>query len=602
MITSRFPDAFSPGYPYDEDGNPLTSFASELLVAMTADGYWMQFSQVQAHLFKAMLEELGLQAMLDDPYWQGIPRLESMQKRIELLELLHREVRGKTLAEWQAIFDRNDNVFAELFRVGTELLHHPQVQHDGNAVLVEDPVVGPTLQPAPPVRIGTEPAGVTRGAPTPGQHQGVLGTWPASYAASSASASEPPLAGVTIIELGSFYAAPYGATVLTDLGARVIKIEDTRGDVFRNLIAFPEAAAMKVLQGKESLAVDIATPEGRAIVLDLARGADIVLSAFRAGVAERHGLGASDFAAINPGLVYVDSPGYGTDGPYGRRPAFAPTISAGTGISRRNIGPLPPPEQMAQLPQKELRPLALRLTVASNKGGTQPDGISALTVGTALALAAYLRATGRGGHHLKTSMLLSTAHALSETMIEYEGKAQPPTADPEAFGYHALYRLYPTAQGWVFLAVQGPRDYERLVAAVGDRQPEIAEAAWRDAAYRSEHDAELITLLEKLFVQQRADEWERQLLAAGVGCVVAEDRTMESSLMGEFGQAAGFVGEAESPIFDSYPRLGPLVRFSRSATLCLGGCTTGQHTTAILTELGYSADRIATLAASNVIR
>lgn len=605
MITSRYPDAFSPGYPYDDEGNPLTSFASALLVAMTSDGYWLQFSQVQPRLFRAMLEELGLGSLLEDPYWAGIPNLDSMEKRIELLELLQREVRKKSLAQWQEIFDRNENVFAETFRQGSELLHHPQVVHDGNAVVVEDPRLGPVLQPAPPVCLDKEPARVGGPAPLLDADRAVLGTWkprPASPATAAAAGDAPPLAGLTVLELGSFYAAPYGATILTDLGARVIKIEETGGDHFRLLIAFPEAAAMKVLQGKQSLAVDIGTPEGRQIVLDLAKNVDLVLSAFRAGVAKRHGLGAADFHAVNAGIIYVDSPGYGTDGPYGRRPAFAPTISAGTGVAMRNIGQVPPPEQMRDLRPEQMRPMALRLTVAANKGGTQPDGISALTVGTALSLAAYLRATGRGGHHMKTSMLLSTAHALSETMLEYEGKPVPPTADAKTLGYSALYRLYLTSDGWVFLAAHGPRDWPRLVAAVSDRLPELTEAPWQDGQYHVEHDAELATLLEKLFLQQPAAEWEGQLLAAGVGCVVAEHRTMESSLMGEFGQASGFVQDAYSPIFDMYPRLGPLVSFSRSQTRCLGGCITGQHTDEILAELGHPLESIALLRNRRIVR
>ncbi|WP_375486410.1 hypothetical protein [uncultured Jatrophihabitans sp.] len=95
---------------------------------------------------------------------------------------------------------------------------------------------------------------------------------------------------------------------------------------------------------------------------------------------------------------------------------------------------MPPPEEMRELPDAQLRSMALRLTIAANKGGTQPDGISALTVGTALALAALMQARGQGGRHLQTSMLLSTAHALSETMLENAKKPNPPSADPETLG------------------------------------------------------------------------------------------------------------------------------------------------------------------------
>ncbi len=153
----------------------------------------------------------------------------------------------------------------------------------------------------------------------------------------------------------------------------------------------------------------------------------------------------------------------------------------------------------------------------------------------------------------------------------------------------------------MFLAAPGRRDWQRLTVAMADWLPELAGPAWRSPHYRAEHDAELVLMLEKAFGQQAAPAWERHLLAADVGCVVAEDRPMESSLLGEFGQQSGFVQNAYSPVFDVYPRLGPLVEFSRSTTLCQGGCTAGQHTDEILAALGYPADRVAELRQQGVV-
>ena len=149
----------------------------------------------------------------------------------------------------------------------------------------------------------------------------------------------PPLAGVTIVELGTFYAAPYGAAVLADFGARVIKVEAPEGDPLRNLMPFPELAGVKAMQGKESVAVDMASERGREIVLELARRADVVLQSFRAGVAERHGYTAADLLAVNPDLVYLNAPGYGSDGPCGHRPrscrrsARAPASRTATSVA-----------------------------------------------------------------------------------------------------------------------------------------------------------------------------------------------------------------------------------------------------------------------------
>ena len=132
------------------------------------------------------------------------------------------------------------------------------------------------------------------------------------------------------------FAAPYASSVLADLGARVIKFEAMNGDNIRSLLAFPEAAGAKVMQGKESIQVDLHTDEGREVAHRLAASADVVLQSMRAGAADRLGIGEDELLAINPNLIYVSAPGYGTDGPYGGRPAYAPSIAAAGGVALTN--------------------------------------------------------------------------------------------------------------------------------------------------------------------------------------------------------------------------------------------------------------------------
>src|SRR5262249_38807736 len=151
-------------------------------------------------------------------------------------------------------------------------------------------------------------------------------------------APAPPLAGVTIVELGSYYAGPYGATLLVELGARVIKIEPLDGDPIRYLLGFPETTGVKPLSGKESIALDISTPEGCDIVRTLVARADAALLTFRAGVVERLGLDPETLLSISPDLVCLSAVGYGVDGPFGGRPTFAPAIAAGSGVAGRNLG------------------------------------------------------------------------------------------------------------------------------------------------------------------------------------------------------------------------------------------------------------------------
>jgi crotonobetainyl-CoA:carnitine CoA-transferase CaiB-like acyl-CoA transferase len=604
-LANKYPDALVSTPPFTPEGFPATAFPLLLLVAVTKDGHWLQFSQIQPRLFQALLEEAGLGWVREDPEWKTIPAFDDIAKRVEANEMLLEAVRQKTLAEWQQIFDKNPNVFAEIFRRGTELLHHPQMLHYDQVVEVDDPEHGLTKQPAPLVGMSATPLPAPRPAPRLDADAGLADEWVAASAAETGSAvGQPgdglPLAGVTVLELGTFYAAPFGAAVLTDLGARVIKIEPLEGEPMRMIVSFPEAGAAKVLQGKESVALDIASPEGRDLVLELARRSDIVLRSYRAGVAERLGLDAESMLAIKPDLVYLDAPGYGIDGPYGHRPAFAPTIAAGTGVAMHNYPKLATPEESAQMSTKEIREASVRLTSGSNSSGTQPDGIAAMAVATAMLLGLYARAKGAGGQRMLTTMLLSAAHALSETMIEYEGKGGIPHVDPEALGLGATYRLYETADGWVFLAAPSDRDWQRLVKALASYGL-FDDPAWATEAGRLAADAEIAKALGDVFRQRPAQEWETELVDQGVGCVVAEERTMEESYIGPMGREHGWVATVESPIFDEYERVGPMVHFSRSSTQSLPGTTLGQHTEAVLTELGLDADGIAELRTKGVI-
>ena len=284
MILRRYPDAFKPlADAFDEQGRPQSRLMYALLVAVTKDGTWLQFAQTAPRLMQAWLEELGLAAEVTGPKWAGFPDLPAPELRLEWWEKMLALVGERTLGEWEAVFDRNSNVFGEQFRTPDDALAHPQIEHEGRVVTVPDPDLGPVRQPSTLVHAGGAPLTAVRRAPRLGEHADEVRQLAASVRpAGKGGASGPapracPLAGVTVLELGGMFAAPFGATLLADLGARVIKIEPPGGDTIRDVMAFPEAGGGKVLQGKESIALNIRTPAGLAIVHEFARRCDVVL-------------------------------------------------------------------------------------------------------------------------------------------------------------------------------------------------------------------------------------------------------------------------------------------------------------------------------------
>ncbi|HKG49047.1 MAG TPA: CoA transferase [Actinomycetales bacterium] len=597
LIGVRWPGAFEPMRAFSDDGHPQGYLIYPLLAAPTKDGTWLQFAQTDPKLLQALLVELGIAPMLADPKWEGFPIFPDLERREELWEIMQSRVGERTLAEWEQVFVTNRNVSAEPFRTPGGAFDHPQLRHDGRVVTVTDPDLGPVTQVSTLVHDDGRPLTALRPAPRQGGRPDGAVPVPASAAGDAAPAGLP-LEGVTVLEFGLMFAAPYGSSLLTDLGARVIKVESLVGDGIRSIIPFPEAGGAKVMQGKQSIALDLGTPEGLAIVHRLAGRADLVLQAFRAGAAERAGVDAASLRAVNPDLIYLNAPGYGTDGPYGGRPAYAPSIGAATGIALTDA---PDAAAAATGSIAEKKAGHMRLNSATAVVPLQADGIAALGVGSALLLGLLARRRGRTLGELTTTMMGSATHALINVNTQYQGRPATPTVDPGGHGFSALYRMYPAADGWVMLAAPSDDDWADLASALSSSAGLAGDDRFATAASRAEHDAELAEALAGIFAQRPKAAWESELTAAGVGLVAVAEQSGELTLQSDEWFAAGYSVLADSPVFEEHRRLAPLTRFSRSATKAEGGVMLGSHTDAILHELDYSDEEIADLRERKVI-
>jgi crotonobetainyl-CoA:carnitine CoA-transferase CaiB-like acyl-CoA transferase len=599
LVLHRYPDAFQPQVAaFDEEGRPQSRLMFALLVAATKDGTWLQFAQTAPRLMQAWLEELGLAAELSDPKWDGFPILPTPELRFEWWNKMLSTVEERTLAEWQEVFERTTDVFGEQFRTPDDALDHPQLVHDGRVVTVEDPDLGPVRQPSTLVHAAGRPLTDLQRAPRLGEHTSELrrlaGEAPRDNAPIAGDARRYPLDGVTILEMGAMYAGPYGATLLADLGARVIKIEPLDGDLIRWVMAFPEAGGAKVLQGKESIAVDLGTAEGREVLHGLVRHCDAVLQCFRGGVAARIGVDEASLTAINPDLVYLNAPGYGIDGPYAAKPAYAPSIGAASGVSVTDaptVSPRPPGRE-------ELRNGARTLYAGGAVPAVQSDGIAALGVASALLLGLYAKRRGIALTDLVTTMLGSCTQVLITRNTSYAGRPSMPRVDDEFRGLGPLYRLYPASDGWVFLAAPAQGEWAPLVAALGD---DLVDERFATPEARAANNEALADVLTSIFATRTKDEWEASLTAQDVGCVAVAQESAEWQMQTDEFHHAGYTVNAVSPVFDEHRRLAPLTRFSRSAVRADAGCTVGEHTDALLREIGYDDARIADLRDRKVV-
>lgn len=598
VLAQRWPDGIQLSSSYDEQGRPRSPMLLMLLMAMRADGGWMQFACVGDRLFRAQMKALGLSWMFDSDEWAGIPALGDAEKMGELWTHMLEGARARSREEWDRIFAEDQNVFAEALRANAEPLDHPQLIHDGNSISIDDPERGPVRQPGALVGARGTPAELSRPAPCLNADADELRTLarqtPPASATPRAERRELPLEGITILDLSTMFAAPFGPSQLADLGARVIKVEPLGGDNIRHMLALPETGGTRTMQGKESICVDLQSPEGMAIVRKIAAGVDVVMQGYRAGVVERMGLDYQSLRAINPDIIYVNAPGYGTDGPYGRKPAYAPSIACASGITLANIGDSL--SHRADMSIQELQDSARRLGAASAQSVAQADGLAALGVASAILLGIVARDRGAGGQQLFTSMLNTNVHVTAPAAITWPGAPDEPKVDAALKGLTALYRIYPAAEGYLFLAAPTDREWSKLVAALAGEEDLGSRPEYATAASRKQNDPALAADLERIFTRRSAVLWEEALLARDVSCLVVEQGVLEDVVIGTpMGEQSGYLSTVVDPTWDEVPRQAPCIRFSRSVTHAPASVLAGQHTDSILAELGYDADAVSAL-------
>jgi crotonobetainyl-CoA:carnitine CoA-transferase CaiB-like acyl-CoA transferase len=572
-------------------GASRTSFT-----APTGDGRWINFTHMLPHQAQALSRAVGVEHSIDDPRLASQPLFADAEAAQAWEDMVWEALRTKTYAEWEPILLADDNIAFEVARRSEEGLDHVQIIHNGDAIAVEDPVVGPVRQVGPVAHLGAAPAHINRSAPRLGEHNGDL-TRTSPVPAGEGPTPAHPLAGVTIVELGYYYAMPYGPAMAAALGARVIKLEDLRGDPMRWSFGNPEVTSVKTMQGKESLSVDLRSPQGRNIVHQVVKNANVFINGFRPGVAERLGMGAGTLRDLNPRLVYVHAAGYGPEGPYAHRPIYAGVASALAGQIVRHAGTWADPELAKSFSTLEAQTVLLpRL-----RGPVDGDANAALAVLSSLLLGIYHQRRTGEGQFLSTSMIAGNALAYSDDFNSYAGKQPLPVADPESNGLDALYRLYEAESGWVFVAAPRQKDWEALAHAVG-RTDLVGDARFATADARRENDDALAGELSAVFATRAAADWEDELASRRIAVVQASEvGYAEFSCTDPVLRETGMTVEIEHPLFGKILYASPSLRFSETPARIAPSCLTGQHTEKILKELGYDDDAIGKLRADAVV-
>lgn len=315
-----------------------------------------------------------------------------------------------------------------------------------------------------------------------------------------------PLAGIRVLDFTRFFAGPYCAQLLGDLGAEVVKVEIPKGgDPLRgqgppfhhgNGITF-----YATNRNKRSLTLDMQQEEGKRVARALCLKADVVLENFRPDVMPRLGLGYEDLAPAAPRLVYASISGFGPDGPDAMQGAFDLTIQALGGY-------------MAITGERGGAPVKL--------GTSAFDMLAGMNCQSAILAALLQRATTGRGQKVETSLLESEVAFLVNAALEYLITGREPQKWGSEHAQQVPYKAFRTADGWAVIAGGFQNLYEAFVGVLG--RPDLAtDERFRDMAGRVTNREALYAILDAEVAKFGTADLIAKLEAAKVPCAPVND-------------------------------------------------------------------------------
>jgi crotonobetainyl-CoA:carnitine CoA-transferase CaiB-like acyl-CoA transferase len=393
------------------------------------------------------------------------------------------------------------------------------------------------------------------------------------------------LAGYRVLELAHFIAGPVAGLYLADMGADVIKIEEPgAGDASRRMYdaatvpGGDSSVYLATNRNKRSVAVDLTRPEGRALFLRLVEQADVVIEAYRGGVAERLGIGYEACAAVNPRLIYVSLSAFGPTGPMRAKPGLDMLVQALGGI-------------MSVTGEPGGGPLLCGTPVV--------DTMGALGCGQAVVTALLHRERTGQGQRVDVALLdlalLANAARLIMSMATGEAIGRNGSAHP----FMVPFQAFEAKDSWIYVAVWAEKLWGPFCKAI-ERLELADDPRFVDRPTRVEHRAELRAIVEPIFRERTVAEWMARLEAADVLCTPVND--FASLPRDAQVRAGGMLIEEEHPRAGRFTTLGPALRFTQTpGTLRTGAPALGEHTDVVLGEAGLSPDERHHLRAQRVI-
>jgi len=389
------------------------------------------------------------------------------------------------------------------------------------------------------------------------------------------------LTGYRVLDCSIAMAGPFAAQRLGDLGADVVKVEPVTGEWQRHTAAGGargnkvNVSFLSLNRNKRSLAVDLKDPDGKAVLLELVKTADVFLQNYRPGVAKRLGVDYETLSAINPRLIYVSISGYGEDGPYLNRPGQDLVLQGMSGAMLSAGREGEPPNAAGQY---------------------LVDGITAYTAFEG-ALAALLHRERTGeGQLVQVNMLdaITTIQMQELSVFTVGHKPQVRSAEPHAHVYiRAPYGAFATSDGFIIVA------FPKLA--------NLGQVIGESSFLTMDDEVDIWTRRDEIFAKTRerlqtksSAEWLELLRAADIWCgpvygyadLVEDEQIRHNGTFVEYEHPTE--GQVKTPGFP--------IRFSKTpSTVDRGAPVVGQHSRDVLIEAGYTDSEVEALLAKGAV-
>jgi len=541
-------------------GHPLGGSASYRLY-QCADGEWLFLATLFPHFFQRAIDALGLRRLKSFP--PGVFEIGGL-----MVHTFAQEPRD----HWIELLLAHDVPVAPVGGRHDWLKSGP-MRDNAMRVELEHPALGPVEMPGIPVKLSATP-GQVRALMRPAAPDDLARfAEPRARPAAPDPPAEarPPLSGVRVLDLGSVIAGAYAGSILANFGADVVKVESPEGDPFRPY----GTGFVNYNRGKRGLGLDLKSPEGRSVFLDMARQADVVIDNWRRGVRQRLGIDYETLKAVNPRLISCSITAYGEAAGLEHQPGFDPLFQARSGMMSAQGG-------AGQEPVFH--------SVAINDVATAAMA--------AFAVIAALNARERTGlgQNIETSLAAQSALFQSGDLTTWPGAPDPPQGEPDCVGFTALDRYYPCADGWLTLGLTSEAQGHALAAVLGaagwrERFPDLLAQPRRGALARE---------IEGLLSDRKRDATVAALLAAGVPAAPV--------LWGDEARREEWLWQDGFYELRSHPMWGELITSRAYADFGRGGAgftrlhpELGEHCVEVLLEYGIDRDRIRRLAENRLI-